>query len=342
MKRFLSFKLFGLVVLLTVVLVFVGINLLDAQVQMSAKGGKKPPKWEWEVGIPNEPLAVSLGCNLHGNPHGNQAPGNPSFITYENNDFIEAEFWTSEDKDTGEFHSIFSLKIENTERDVSNEAGYYSVGFRDVWFSGCRSYCFLGGTGPCMCWVLPNYGLSGVDCCVPLCCGKTDECESDGFWVMQQFMQEFAHPCYGYDHFGLRFWVDTDIEAIEVGDSWTGEGYMWWLNLWNTGETLLEGNEGYHNVVCDYTIPLEGVQVDRTGANEWIITVDQCGPYVEGGDCPPSMHGHSGRYIVFWESYSQGIEKQKGKSGKTYINAENRRALGGATKFKFQTKWTRY
>jgi hypothetical protein len=330
-RKFQSFRLFGLVFFLTVILVFVAIEMLEA---------KKPPKWEWRVGIPNEILAESEGCNLYGNPHGNQVPGSPAFVTYENNDFIETKFWTSEDKDTGEFHSIFSLKVGNTEKGLSDAPGYYSVGFRDVWFSGCKSYCFLGGEGPCMCWVLPNYGLSGVDCCVPLCCGKTDECGSDGFWVTQQFMQEFAHPSYGYDHFGLRFWVNTDIEAIEEGDYWEGEGYMWWLNLWNTGETLLDGNEDYHNIVCDYTIPLEGVRVDRTGANEWIITVDQCGP--EGVNCPPSMHGHSGRYIVFWEAYSQGIEKQIGKSGKTSIEAENRRALGGATKFKFQTKWTRF
>ena len=159
---------------------------------------------------------------------------------------------------------------------------------------------------------------------------------------MQQYMQDSAHPRDEYDHFGLRFWVNTDIEALGVGDTWIGEGYMWWLHLWNTGDTLLEGNEDYHNVICDYTIPLEGVRVDRTSANEWIITVDQCGPYVDGGDCPGSLHGHSGRYIVFWESYYQGIEKQKGKSGKTYIDSERRWALGGATKFKFQTKWTRF
>lgn len=326
MKKLGKSKVFVLLIFLSVALVFIGINLLEA---------KKPPKWNWKVGIPNEPLAQFEGCNLYGNPHGNQVPGDQGYITYENSDFVELEFWTSEDRDTGEFHSVFSLKIENTEKDTE-DPGYYTIGFRDVWFSGCKSYCSLGGDGPCKCWVLPNYGLSGVGCCVPDCNGPG----SGGFWVMQQFMQDSAHPRNGYDHFGLRFWVNKDIEDIEVDDTWTGEGYMWWLNLWNTGETLIEGNEDYHNIVCDYTIPLEGVQVYRLGEDEWIITMDQCGP--EGRDCEPSMHGHSGRYIVFWESYYQGIEKQKGKSGKTYIDSERRRALGGATKFKFQTKWTRF
>ena len=256
MKKYNRFKVLSLVTILVIVLVFVGINALEA---------KKPPKWEWKVGIPNKLLAQPEACNLYSNPHGNGIPGGQGYITYEKNDFVEVEFWTSEDKDTGEFHSVFSLKIENTEKGISNDPGYYSIGFRDVWFMGCKSYCFLGGEGPCKCWVLPNYGLAGVGCDVPLCCGPTDECGSDGFWIMQQYMQDSAHPRDGYDHFGLRFWVNTDIEAIDVGNTWEGEGYMWWLNLWNTGETLLEGNEDYHNVICDYTIPLEGVQVYRSG-----------------------------------------------------------------------------
>jgi len=158
---------------------------------------------------------------------------------------------------------------------------------------------------------------------------------------MKEFMETSAHPRNGYDNFSLRFWVNTDIEAIETGDTWEGEGYMWWLNIWNTSDILLAGSEKYHNIVPQWSIPLEGVEVYRSGENEWIITVDQCGPTIEGG-CPPSLYGHSGRYIAFWETYYQGIEKQKGKSGKSYIDSEYRRALGAATAFKFITKWTRF
>jgi hypothetical protein len=157
---------------------------------------------------------------------------------------------------------------------------------------------------------------------------------------MKEFMETPAHPRNGYDHFSLRFWVNTDIEALDIGgESWEGEGYMWRLNIWNTSDILLTGSEKYHNIEPQWSVPLEGVEVYRSGENEWIITVDQCG--VEDG-CPPSQHGHSGRYIAFWETYYQGIEKQKGKSGKTYIDSEYRRALGAATPFKFITKWTRY
>jgi hypothetical protein len=319
MKRFGKLKLFGLVAFLTAALIFVGIDYLE---------GKKPPKWEWKVEIPNELDAETLGCNLYGNNE-----------IYENNDFVDVGFSTYEDKDTVEFHSTFSLKIENTQKGISSLPGYYSIGFREVEFRGCKSYCYLGGTGPCRSWVFPNYGLTGVDCCEPLCSGPG----SPDIWVMKEFMEESAHPRDGYDHFSLRFWVYTDIEAIEIDDYWKGEGYMWRMNVWNTDDTLLTGSEKYHNIMCQYTIPLEEVLVERLGENEWMITVDQCGEHIQGeNDCESLLTNNSGRYIAFWEFYYQGIEKQRGKSGKSYIEPVGRRALGGSTAFKFITKWTRY
>ena len=327
MKTSGELKLFSLVIILTGALLFIGINHLEA---------KKPPKWEWKIDLPNILMAESEECNLYANPHGNQSPVDPGYVTYENNDSVEVLFWTSEDTDTGEFHSIFSLKIENTQKGISDASGYYSVGFRDIEFMGCKSYCLLGGTGPCLCWAFPNYGLIGEDCCEVDCYGTG----SSGYWVMQEFMENNAHPSYEYDHFSLRFWVNVDIEALEIGESWLGEGYLWWLNIWNTSDILLTGSEQYHNVVPQSSVPLEGVHITRSGENEWIVTVDQCG--VAGEECPPSAYGHSGRYIAFWEMYYQGIEKQKGKSGKTYIDSESRRALGAATPFKFITKWTKF
>jgi hypothetical protein len=331
MKRLGKLKLFGLVVFLTAALIFVGIDYLE---------GKKPPKWEWKVGIPNLAMAEEDGCNLYANLHGNPMVTleNPGYITYEKNDFVDVEYWTSEDKDTGEFHSIFSLKLENTEKGISNNPGDYSIGFRDLQFIGCRTYCSEGGTGPCLCWVLPNYA-DAIDCCTAGCTGPG----SGGYWVMQEFMENNAHPSFGYDHFSLRIIVYCDVEAIGLDESVTVDGYMWRINVWNTGDTLLEGNEDYHNIVCAYWILLEEVEVFRSGENEWKITVDQCGFHnPDGGNSCFSKYGHSGRYIVFYEYYNQGIEKPIGKSGKSKIDSENRWALGAATAFKFVTKWTRY
>lgn len=328
MKDLGKFRLFGLLIFLSLVLVFAGVNFLEGK-RPAKKPGKKPPKWEWKVGIPNESEAETLGCNLYGNNE-----------IYENNNFVDVDFWTSEDKDTGEFHSTFSLKIENTEKGISSFPGNYSIGFREVMFRGCKSYCFLGGTGPCLSWVFPNYSFppAGVDCCEVDCSGTG----SFGYLVMKEFMETSAHPRDGYDHFSLRFWVNKDIEAIGIGGSWGGEGYMWRMNVWNTDDTLLSGDEKYHNIICQYSIPLEGVLVERLGENEWKITVDQCGFNEPGNECPSVLTNNSGRYIAFWEFYYQGIEKQRGKSGKSYIEPVGRRALGGATAFKFITKWTRF
>jgi hypothetical protein len=312
----------------------VGIDYLE---------GKKPPKWEWKVGIPEETLATELECNLYGNSSDLREE---EYLIYERNDFVDVEYWTSEDKDTGEIHSTFSLKLENTEKGISDNPGDYSIGFRDLQFIGCKSYCYLGGTGDCRCWVFPNYP-GGVDCCTPYCCGRIDPatgCYSDGFEVMEDFMVNNAHPSFGYDHFSLRIIVYYDIEAMETGSSVDNiEGNMWRMNVWNTEDTLLSGDEEYHNIICQYSIPLEGVLVERSGENEWKITVDQCGyNYPDTNNCPSLLTNNSGRYIAFWEFYNQGIEKPKGKSGKSSIESERRWALGAATAFKFITKWTRF
>ncbi len=340
MKRFGKLKLFGLVAFLTAALIFVGIDYLE---------GKKPPKWEWKVGIPDETLAgrEDFNCNLYGHsPTANEDL--EGYIAYEKNDFVDVEYWTSEDKDTGEIHSTFSLELENTEKDNPMGTGDYSIGFRDLQFTGCKTYCSQGGEGTCRCWVFPNYSLTGVDCCTPNCCGRIDPnaeppCNSDGFEVMKDFMEDNAHPSFGYDHFSLRIIAYCDVEAIALDESVKVDGYMWRINVWNTGDTLLEGNEDYHNIVCAYWILLEDVLVKRSGENEWIITVDQCGFHnPDGGNSCFSKYGHSGRYIVFWEYYNQGIEKPIGKSGKSKIDSEKRWALGAATPFKFITKWTRF
>lgn len=338
MKDLGKFKLFGLLIFLSLVLVFAGVDFLEGK-----KPGKKPPKWEWKVGIPDETLAEQedFNCNLYGHsPTANE--DSEGYITYEKNDFVDVEYWTSEDKDTGEIHSTFSLKLENSEKGISDDPGDYSIGFRDLQFTGCKSYCYLGGEGPCRSWVFPNYSSTpeGVDCCEVDCSGTG----SGGYWVMKEFMQNNAHPSFGYDHFSLRIIVYYDIEAMDTGNSVDNiEGYMWRMNIWNTEDTLLSGDEEYHNIICQYSIPLEGVLVERSGENEWKITVDQCGYHdPDTNNCPSLLTNNSGRYIAFWEFYNQGIEKPIGKSGKSSIESERRWALGAATAFKFITKWTRF
>jgi hypothetical protein len=314
MKRHERSHPIGLLVILTVTLAFAAIYSVEA---------KKPPKWEWTVSIPGLAEAEYEACNLYAvSPEEALEDG---YITYKNNGFVDVDFWKYEDDDAGEVHSTFVLTIENTDKSI-DDPGLYSIGFRDVRFTGCKSYCYNGGEGPCRCYVLPNYGLNGEDCCESDCVGPEGDNKN---WVMTEFMESEAHPSYGYREFSLRFWVYTDIESMNPGETRTVDGYMWRLNIWNTGEVLLDGSEDFHNIVCDPAWPLKDVDVYRSGENEWIITVDQNGtvPY--------------GPFIIFGEMYQQGIEKTRGKSGKTYIDSEERYAIKAATPFKFITKWTR-
>ena len=68
MKKFGKPKLFGLLVLFSAALVFVGINLLDAQVEIARKGPKPRQGLSWTVYIP----AAGTDNNLYGYFPGNQ------------------------------------------------------------------------------------------------------------------------------------------------------------------------------------------------------------------------------------------------------------------------------
>jgi hypothetical protein len=321
-------RLFGLVACMAVALVFTGASQLDA------KKPPKPPQIQWQVAIPDENTAGEEGCNLYGN-------GSSGYVEYENNEAVEVDVFTNVDPETGKSTTRFTLKIA--------EPG--SIGFRDLDFQGCRTYCLEGGEGPCTCQVFPDSDPDGSDCCEVNCCSRNDpDCEATGYVDMKSFMEGPLHPTEGYDSFNLRFIVHEDIEAIPEPSfnaqgeleihSWTGEADLVWLNLWNTDEILVEGNNDEHNIVCAYWRPLEDVVVERLGADGWKVTVDQCG--WEGEEnCPENDYGYSEQYIVFWETYYQGIWKPKGKSGKFSLDSEYRWALGGAIPFKFITKWTR-
>jgi len=327
-------RLFGLVMCLAVALVLFGTSQLDA---------KKPPRWEWKVAIPNALAAETTGCNLFGSD--GTFPKTGGDITYLNNDVVEVESWTNEDPENGRY-TAFSLTIS---------PGGNTVGFRALDFQGCKSYCLRGGEGDCLYQVFPvfppipleNAGAVCNDEPYEDCCPPDDgRCGATGYSIMKAFMEQpYGYPTYDYHptteykNFSLRVIVYTDIDSITESVPYKGEGYLWRLNLWNTDEIMVAGNEDYHNTVPAYWIPLEGVVVERTGDDEWTMTVNQCG-LPAGAECLPSEHGHSGRWVVFWETYYQGIEILKGK--KTRLESEYRWALGTGTPFKFITKWTRY
>ena len=322
----------------------------DIEVRSGGRTGKgtelfrvlKVPKLEevvWQVEIPDEDMAEddcihyvfegqeSDDCNLYG--PGN-IEGTREWVTFANSETVEVDVFTNQDPETKRYYTVFSLKI--------TEPG--SIGFRDLRFAGCRSYCLNGGEGQCTCQVFPGSGAT--DCCEVWCCEPGDlYCGAEGYSVMKNFMEGSLHPTAGYDNFSLRFSVPADIDSLDENNGvLIDNASLWWWNLWNTDEVMVDGDEFDHNVVAAYWIPLEDVVVERVG-DEWTVTVNQCGwPGVDG--CPGSdIEGQTTRPIVFWESYYQGIWIPTGKSGKYSLDSEYRRAVGSGTPFKFITKWKR-
>jgi hypothetical protein len=296
----------------------------------------KPQEEVWLVELPDEDMALSdcidhlfegqtsADCNLYasGSVEG------PEWVNFVNSENVEVDVSVNKDPETGQTYTVFDLMVAEPN----------SIGFRNLGFQGCKSYCSQGGEGPCTGQVFP--GSLGQDCCDVDCCTTGDQSCGTGYWVMRDFMEGSLHPREDYDHFSLRFIVWTDIDALPDGPTNFAEADLWRLNLWNTDEVMEGGAESDHNVVGAYWIPLEDVVVERAG-DEWTVTVNQCG--FEGVDgCPGSdIVGQTNRPIVFWETYYQGILTPIGKSGKFNLDSEYRWAVGSGTHFRFVTKWKR-
>jgi len=301
------------------------------------------PNVEWVVEIPDEDMAegnciqhlfpnqTSADCNLF-------APGNieetPEWVTFSNSGGNGVHVQPYVDESTGLPATRFALTVGEPE----------SIGFRDLGFDGCRSYCLHGGEGPCTCRVFP--GSDGIDCCYVDCCQPGDPyCGAQGYQNMKDFMVGSLHPTAGYDYFFLWFNVYEDIDLLEDGVHEVGDAHLGRLNLVNTVEVMEDGDEFDHNVVAAYWIPLEDVVVERSG-EEWTVTVNQCGMAGVDG-CPGSKYvdSQTNRPIVFWETYYQGVwvEEERGKSGKfsPSLDSEYRWAVGTGAAFKFVTKWKR-
>ena len=166
-------RFFGLVASLAVALVFFGASQLDA------KKPPKPPEVQWQVAIPGENTAGTEGCSLYG-------AGNPNgYVTFQNVDSVEIDVFTNQDPETKIFYTVFTLTVAEPE----------SIGFQNLDFQGCRTYCDDDGFGGCLCEgdCLCQYfppAESGSDCCPYDCCSRNDpDCNATGYIAMKQFME---------------------------------------------------------------------------------------------------------------------------------------------------------
>jgi hypothetical protein len=325
MKDLGKFKLFGLLIFLSLVLVFAGVNFLEGK-----KPGNKPPKWDWKVGIP-EKYFVSDNPDLSLNVYGNSPVMSGGYAVFEKNDFVQMGVQRTEHRETGDIIYHIYLRVYN-----NNEG--YSIGFNNLAFVGCQ---IGSGCENPWCCVFPPAELPGEVPCSELNCSGIG---STGYECMEDFLEGYDHPSWGYEVIAIRMYIFCDIEAIPAGHSVTADGQMWQFDVWNTSAPLINGNEEYHNIVCKYlhydydegVKNLEDVEIHRSDdGNTWTVIVNQDGSASSYPDLDYKLLG-------FRESYQKGVYKEKGKSGKYVLDSKTCTALAARTVFKFESRLTRY
>ncbi len=108
MKKFGKLKLFGLVIILTIALVFMAINFLEA---------KKPQKWIWSLKIPGE------SYNLFGYQD-----------VYENTENVYVGAKKFKGGPTTGYYLSLDIKNNQTDQTCAEEVTLGKIGFQNLWF----------------------------------------------------------------------------------------------------------------------------------------------------------------------------------------------------------------
>ena len=317
MKKFSKLKTFGLVFILTGVLIFIGINSLEA---------KKPVKPEdWRVKIP-----ISSPYNLYGIGIG----GNGN---YENVDNIVSVRRYKRRYDGRPYYS-FQLILDNTWEgecppDSKDDVpGKYTIGFQNVELAKIYGHPDL--TDGKTCYFPDCLDVAGQEF---LCsCNHDDE-----VLVMQDFLNENDHPswyecgfCFrhkvhekwGYEYVRLTINIFHDIERL-IPDGTEANVPAGVVIKIRTGKTLAQTDIFYHDVIgVNSNVASLWALVSRsTDGNTWTITFNN-------------------QLLEFRETYNELVgdePKQRGKSGKWIIDSKEFTPLIAETPFSFQTIWTR-
>ena len=298
MKKLGKFKLFGLLILLMMALVFVGINSLGAD-----KGGKKPdkkpkpgPEWTWNVSIPGFQATDQDGnlYNLYG------LPDEFGDTTYrDENDRV---YVIVEKKKGGKeyllrlfiYHSVYDEVCK--ELDYAHQIGFQDLGLVNVPHSG-EGYYVVPEEYPCF---FPNYKDYTGDC-------YPGNLENEDWWLkpdldtdivrvpgcMKHFLEGYPHPycdiecniypctkscpnCV-YRNIDIFITVDQDIEKIEIGKTVSPTAEVW-VEVVNNYD-LQTGLEDWHNI-SGLLRPDDSagcIKIKRTDIDTWEIIVDTAG-----------------------------------------------------------------
>ncbi len=273
MKNLRNSKVLGLVTLLILALVFVGINFLDAQVEITGKGQKKPkpPEEEatWTVAIPG----IGSGNNLFGLSN-NESNG--YFIYEDKGEGDGIGIVVEKMGRRGRVESQFRLGVFNN-IDESGQCdpwldGPKKIGFQDIIILGTEFADTAKEEYPG--FFPPAYP--------PYHCDDPSYGMDDAPYCMADFLNGYLHPyCDGphpessYYYVEISIKVDCDFENITQATDTTG---IVWVEVVNTYD-LQTGCEYPHNISGDCIIediedPDASISIEKTGVNTWTITVD--------------------------------------------------------------------
>lgn len=242
MQKFRKLKLFCLVSVLAVALVFIGLNLVEAQVKTTRGKPDKPPKEEvnWEVRIPDTGYNMLYGMK-------------------EEDGMLHK--YVSNEKD---WVSLVKLGYRGKE----GRGFYYQINFwihPPIW-AGFQNVNFYVDK-----W---KYD-SGIPCRFPY------DCSSYGVPYCLQCFLNNPHPHTEYTSFRIYFMIcDFDIEGMEVGgdpvDLSEYEGH-YGFSMWYSSECSPEVL--YHNVTSTVGVPpkspIDGLSIQRNAEDKWRIFVDR-------------------------------------------------------------------
>jgi hypothetical protein len=238
MKKFSKLKLFGFVIILTIALVFMAINFLEA---------KKPQRWGWEVSIPGSGTGLNLyAYNAEGNPYGN---------TFTDTDPIFVRVKKSR-------RTPYSFRLQI----VKDQENFEKIGFQKLGLT-LREDVDPSGEGPCS---FPDYGpcWDPSDEMIPLCMKLFLESYAHPY-------TNDANENYDYKAFGLSIDVDCDIEGMNSGDTLFPSGNVH-IDIVKTDSILDTGCEDLHSIVVARDVD-EGsgiIKIKKLSDNSWEIIVD--------------------------------------------------------------------
>jgi len=305
MKKLGKLKLFGLLIVLSAALVFVGVNFLqgdkpDKPLGKPDKPGKETePEYTWNVTMPGSHTEEGVFCNLYG------LPKKDADNTYLDED--DRVHVIVEKKKGGKeyllrlfiYHSVYEGVCE--ELPYPHQIGFQYLDLVNVPHSQ-EGYYVVPEEYPCF---FPNYKDYTREC-------YPDEPQSVDWWLgsdvdpymgrvpgcMKHFLEGYPHPycdidCNIYENteepscetscpnciyrnIDIRITVDHNIEKMDVEEKYSVQPTAEvWVEVDNYNE-LQTGLEDWHNIsgLLRWDDSVGCVTITRSGPDTWEIAVD--------------------------------------------------------------------